>query len=119
MAAEYSPWAPYGYARMMEQYEKANQIITGSVKNFSQAEVDKMTSVLKELINSMRPGNLPEIEDLAELNRLVAEATPSKSDAKVKEALDYADMVVSYVTDGSGTSDMIERAVSQLKALGF
>ena len=116
---EYSPWAPYGYARMMEQYEKANQIITGSVKNFSQAEVDKMTSVLKELINSMRPGNLPEIEDLAELNRLVAEATPSKSDAKVKEALDYADMVVSYVTDGSGTSDMIERAVSQLKALGF
>lgn len=114
----YSPWAPHAYARMMEKYEIANQILTGSVKNYSQAEVDKMASSLKELINNMRPGNLPEIEDLAELNLLIAKAKEASSKSKdLKDAVAYAEMVVSYVTDGSGTSDMIDRAVKQLKDL--
>jgi hypothetical protein len=31
------------------------------------------------------------------------------------EAIEYAEMVVKYVGDGSGTHDMIENAVSKLK----
>lgn len=116
---EYSPWAPNGYARMMAQYEIGNQIITGSVRNASQEEVDKITSKLKELINNMRPGNLPELEDVEQLISLVAKAKASGQNEKVKDALAYADMVISYVTDGSGTSDMIERAEKQLRELGF
>ncbi len=115
---EYAPWAPYGYARLLEKYDEANEVMNGNSRNYSQAEVDKMTSELSQVINNMRPGNLPEIEDLAELNALVTSVKESgKADAATVSALDYAQMVISYVTDGSGTRDMIERAVSQLKAL--
>ena len=115
---EYAPWAPNGYARLMEQYDITNEVLNGNGRNYSQAEVDKTLSALNQAINNMRPGNLPELEDLAELNTLVADLKASgKSSAAVNEALDYAQMVISYVTDGSGTADMIERAVSQIKNL--
>ncbi len=115
---DYAPWAPYGYARLLDKYDEANEVLNGNGRNYSQAEVDKITSELNQVINNMRPGNLPEIEDLAELNALTAAAKESgKTDEATTRAIDYATMVISYVTDGSGTSDMIERAVSQLKAL--
>ena len=34
---------------------------------------------------------------------------------QLSDALDYAGMVIRYVSDGSGTHDMIARAVSQLQ----
>ena len=67
-------------------------------------------------INSMRPGNLPELEDMDELLQLMREAR-KLSNAEVKEAMDYAGMVVEYVGDGSGTMDMITKACDKLKAL--
>ena len=48
---------------------------------------------------------------------MLVKAKDIKDDAAVKEAVAYAEMVVAYVTDGSGTKDMIERAESQLKAV--
>ena len=66
----------------------------------------------------MRPGNLPELEDLEELNALLVRARNARdaSSAARQDAIDYAEMVVSYVSDGSGTRDMIDRAIKQLKA---
>lgn len=73
---------------------------------------------LDTIINTMRPGNLPELEDLEELNAMLVRARNARdaSSAARQEAIDYAEMVVSYVSDGSGTRDMIDRAVKQLKA---
>ena len=114
---EFAPWAPNGYRRLMEKYDQANAVLNGNGRNYSQEEVNAMVASLNEAINNMRPGNLPEIEDLAELNRMLVKAKDIKDDAAVKEAVAYAEMVVAYVTDGSGTKDMIERAESQLKAV--
>jgi hypothetical protein len=66
----------------------------------------------------MRPGNLPELEDMDELFQLMRDVRRSgKTGAEVKEAMDYAGMVVEYVGDGSGTLDMIVKACDKLKAL--
>ena len=59
----------------------------------------------------MRPGNLAEPEDLDALLRLVTETKdiPNKS-TQLREAINFADMVIQYVNDGSGTKDLIDRA---------
>ena len=95
-------WAPHGYARMV----KAMQ--TGDITS------------LKTAISTMRPSNLAEPEDLAELSALCAEAqrTEHKTDAVVS-AIEYAEMVIRYVNDGSGTHDLIRKATQQLRSLIF
>ncbi|MBQ7460921.1 MAG: glycoside hydrolase family 127 protein [Bacteroidaceae bacterium] len=94
---EYAPWAPHGYARMVEQARRKSK-------------------ELPVTLTLMRPGNLAEPEDLEELQTLLAERKKQASPtAKLREAIEYAEMVIKYVTDGSGTHDMIDRAVGQLK----
>ncbi len=113
---EYAPWAKHGYERMMQNLGAAENVINNPDVNGDQNVVDKTTANLNAALNSMRPGNLPELEDMDELLPLLdkAKATPNPS-AKLKEAIDYAEMVVKYVSDGSGTLDMIEKAVNTLK----
>ena len=110
---EYAPWAPHGFARLMEQFDRARVLLDDSDR--SQAAIDEMTTALNAALNTMRPGNLPELEDLDPLLPLLeaAQKTPYPSSA-LREARDYAEMVVKYVSDGSGTADMIDRAVRQL-----
>ena len=113
---EYAPWAKHGYARLMEQFDRARALYDDAERSQSQVAIDAMTTELNAALNAMRPGNLPELEDLDELlpllNNAKAKASPS---AKLREAIEYAEMVVKYVSDGSGTQDMIDRAVRQLK----
>ena len=92
-------WAPHGYKRMQ------------------QAMQDKDAAALKTALATMRPSNLAEPEDLAELLTLLTQAknVRDKSTA-LREAIDYADMVVQYVNDGSGTHDLIKKATQQLRA---
>ena len=90
---EYAPWAPHGYARMLEGLHSPN---------------------LSAVLNAMRPGNLAEPEDLEPLYPLLQKA---KAVGNHGEAAAYAEMVIRYVTDGSGTHDMIQRAIDQLKAI--
>ena len=114
---EFSPWAPHGYDRMLKSYEQAVKVGENKDKNYNQTEVDAAASALNAVINGMRPGNLAEPEDLDELRRLMRgarRATASDPEA-LKEALRYADMVVRYVYDGSGTKDFIIKATDQLK----
>lgn len=107
---EHAPWAPHAYGRMVEQLTAAEKMI--SEDGYTQEEVNNATALLNAAINTMRPGNLPELEDLNELLQLVKEAQGKNSD---KEAVEYAEMVIRYVSNGSGTKDMIEKAVNQIK----
>ena len=67
----FAPWAPNGYARMLEQLAAAEAVNDAEPRTLSQEEVTKVTSALNAAINTMRPGNLAEPEDLDALLRLV------------------------------------------------
>ena len=111
---EYAPWAKHGFARMMEQYDRAQRVFDNFER--TQADIDKQAAELNAAINTMRPGNLPELEDMDDLLPLLDKAKDMKQKSKaVREAIDYAEMVVKYVSDGSGTMDMIQRATEQLQ----
>ena len=112
---EYSPWATHGYARLMEQYEKSLRVMQNEGKNFSQQEIDEAASALNAAINSMRPGNLPELEDLETLQELLSQAQKLKPNEHLAQNVEYAQMVVKYVSDGSGTRDMILEAEKRLR----
>lgn len=111
----FSPWAPNGFARLLTQMEAAKTINSKSIKELTQEEVNTAASALNVAINTMRPGNLAEPEDLSELLPLLTEIKniPNKT-TELREAINYADMVVQYVNDGSGTHDLIEKALKRL-----
>jgi len=113
---EYAPWAKHGFARMTAQYEKTLPYMDAPKGQYSQEEIDKAAGALNAVINTMRPGNLPELEDMDELMQLLEKAKQLPEDNKAaNRAIGYAGMVIRYVSDGSGTMDMIERATNQLK----
>lgn len=113
---DYAPWAVHGFARMEEQYAKAQSYMDASSHQYTQEEIDNVASALSAVINIMRPGNLPELEDLDELQQLLEKAKQLPNDnEKAGRAISYAGMVIRYVSDGSGTMDMIQRATNQLK----
>ena len=112
----FSPWAPNGYQRLLNQLKTAEAVMAKDKKAVTQEEIDKAASALNVAINTMRPGNLAEPEDLNELLPLVTDSKeniPNKT-TELREAINYADMVVQYVNDGSGTHDLIEKAVKRL-----
>ncbi|WP_348525020.1 beta-L-arabinofuranosidase domain-containing protein [Parabacteroides sp. PM6-13] len=115
---EYSPWAPHAYRRLMGQLQRAQITYQNKDKNYNQNEVNLATSSLNAAINTMRPGNLPEPEDLYPLSTLLRQAgrvIPSEVTPTIADAIAYAEMVTAYVIDGSGTHDMIQNAVEKLK----
>ena len=111
-------WAPHGFQRLQAEIEKADALLSRlqDKKNLpSQADIDFVSSSLNVAIISMRPGNLAEPEDLAELNQLIEQKRRNGQSPQLREALNYARMVVRYVNDGSGTKDMITKALEGLK----
>lgn len=115
---DYSPWAKFGYRRLLHQAKMADNIVNNTDKNYNQIEVDEAMSNLNSAINTMRPGNLPEFEDLYGLIRIlkIVKEKAEGHESKYSEAIDYGEMVVRYVEDGSGTQDMIDNAIKTLKA---
>ena len=112
---EYAPWAPHAFARMMDAYRQALPLLDSDSSRLTQPQVDRAASLLNAIINAMRPGNLPEPEDLAPLLPLLERGRQHQAgDERILRAVGYAEMVVRYVSDGSGTHDMIVRAVRQL-----
>lgn len=112
----YAPWAPHGYQRLMAETDAAEKVFANTSRELSQDEINTVVSALKVAINTMRPGNLAEPEDLEELLPLVTDSKeniPNKT-TELREAIDYADMVVQYVSDGSGTKDLISKALYRL-----
>ncbi len=110
----FAPWAPNGYARMQEQLSAAQTVLAD--EKAGQEEVGKATSALNAAINSMRPGNLAEPEDLDALLKLVTSAKEVENKSTpLREAIDFADMVIGYVNDGSGTKDFIDHAYRRLE----
>ena len=114
---EYAPWASHGFARMAEQYKQAQSFMEGADDHYSQEEVDKVAAALNAIINAMRPGNLAEPEDLEVLQSLLEKVGQLPANDHIGRATSYANMVIRYVSDGSGTKDMIERATNQLKEI--
>ena len=115
---EYAPWAKHGYERMMANLSAAENVLNNPDMSNNQDAIDKATTNLNAAINSMRPGNLPELEDMDELLPLLEKAKAVQNpSAELKEAIEYAEMVVKYVSDGSGTMDMIEKATNMLKSI--
>lgn len=113
---EYAPWAVHGYGRMLEQAAKAQPFMDAPDDKYTQEEIDKAASALNAVINTMRPGNLPELEDMDELMKLLEQAKQlPEDDRRANRVIGYAGMVIRYVSDGSGTMDMIQRATTQLK----
>ena len=112
----HAPWAPHGYARLMEQLANAEAVNAKDAKTVSQTEINAAASLLNMVINTMRPGNLAEPEDLTELQNLLTQCKDIRDKTtELREAISYADMVVGYVNGGSGTKDMIEKALDRLK----
>ena len=114
---EYAPWAPFGYERMQKVMALAQELVAKGKKKVTQDELEGTTAILNRAINTMRPGNLAEMEDLRELSGLLRRAgwPDDNTSAELKEAISYGRMVQKYVTDGSGTHDMIHAAVGKLK----
>ena len=115
--SEYAPWAPFGYERMQKVMAQAQELVAKGKKKVTQDELEGTTAILNRAINTMRPGNLAEMEDLRELSGLLRRAgwPDENTSAELKEAISYGRMVQKYVTDGSGTHDMIHAAVGKLK----
>ena len=117
---EHAPWAPFGYERMAAQYKQACELLAKENDdewNESGELVDKTAAALNAALNTMRPGNLAEPEDLEPLQQLVEQTRAIERQnmtPEMRQALRYAQMVTKYVNDGSGTKDMIERAVKQM-----
>lgn len=114
---EYAPWAPFGYERMQKVMAQAQELVSKGKKKVTQDELEGTTAILNRAINTMRPGNLAEMEDLRELSGLLRRAgwPDENTSAELKDAISYGRMVQKYVTDGSGTHDMIHAAVGKLK----
>lgn len=114
---EYAPWAPFGYERMQKVMAQAQELVAKGKKKVTQDELEGTTAILNRAINTMRPGNLAEMEDLRELSGLLRRASwpDDNTSDELKEAISYGRMVQKYVTDGSGTHDMIHAAVEKLK----
>ena len=70
----FSPWAPNGYARLLTQVEAAEKVLKKSKKELTQDEINAAASALNVSINTMRPGNLAEPEDLKNLMTLLQQA---------------------------------------------
>lgn len=112
----HAPWAPNGYSRLMQALTTAENVTAKPTKELTQAEVNSALSALNAVINTMRPGNLAEPEDLNELQPLLNQAKRIRNKTtELREAIDYADMVVDYVNNGSGTHDFIDKAVAGLR----
>ena len=114
---EYAPWAPFGYERMQKVMAQAQELVAKGKKKVTLDELEGTTAILNRAINTMRPGNLAEMEDLRELSGLLRRAScpDDNTSDELKEAISYGRMVQKYVTDGSGTHDMIHAAVGKLK----
>ena len=114
---EHAPWAHFGFFRLKHAMKEAQNIYDNKDRIYSQNEINAAMATLNMAINTMRPGNLPEMEDLRPLSALLRRVgkVDNSTEQVLKEAVEYARMVMKYVADGSGTKDMIETAVTRLK----
>lgn len=114
---EFSPWAPNGYSRLIEKMQRAEEVLSMRKKDVTPAKIAAALSSLNMAINTMRPGNLAEPEDLDALFPLLMDSRYNINDktTELREAIDYGEMVVQYVNDGSGTKDLIDKAIIRLR----
>lgn len=106
-----APWTPASWNRMKDAYDSL------LVARRTGSGVASCTSTLNAALAMMRPGNLADLSDLSPLQSLVSHAGRLPASEPLTEALDYARMVSDYVRNGSGTKDLIRRAMERLQAV--
>ena len=89
------------------------EVLQGLLKRASHTLLVYLAYLATHAHGTLRPKDLDELLPL--LTKARETTNPS---SKLKEAIEYAEMVVKYVSDGSGTQDMIDRATRQLKEAG-
>ena len=99
------------------KYQEAAQLMKRGEKKVTSEKLEETVSALNRSINTMRPGNLAEMEDLRPLSELLRSIgkVDDTASASLKEAVEYGKMVMRYVADGSGTQDMIKAAIGKLQ----
>ena len=109
---EYAPWAKNGIDAMRQRYEALKAYLDNQQGNGA-----ALVSELNAALSMMRPGNLAEPSDLKELlEALKAAQAVSAPSQRLKDAIEYAEMVKAYVNDGSGTKDFIRRGLTGLRS---
>ena len=124
------PWAPHGYARMLEKLAEAQNVYDNS--GFTLGEINAAHDALKEAMDTMRLGYMPEVEDLAPLTALIEEAKAIASTdysvssfAALQEAITVAEAEEGYVVNGSSTinwltiPDAMEALQLAIDSLGY
>jgi len=109
------PWAPYGYARMLDKLEEAQAVYADP--EATQITVDAAYAALKQELDTMRIGNQYEVEDLDTVKALLTEAESAsagytKPDALVA-AIQYAQETIDIITAGSSTMSEYPPAVAE------
>ena len=98
--AEQDKWAPNGYWRLVKALDDA-KMVNGSTAALTQKKVNAAAAKLNKAINTMRPGNLAEMEDLRPLTGLLRRAgtIDEKSPAELREAVEYAEIFFALAAD--------------------
>jgi hypothetical protein len=76
-----------------------------------------VAAALNSELNTMRPGNLAEPEDVSRVSELLLRLRTLPQSRERDRVMRYASGVVRYVTNGSGTMDMIRRAEKELNEI--
>jgi len=119
------PAAPYGYARVIAQIAQAQTVYNNDAATVSQ--VDTAYNLLNTPFLAVRPGYMPESDDIAALGltSLLAQAKTyagalytAESYNTLKEAIDDADERVQAITAGSSTIHIadIPHSIAALRA---
>ena len=107
-------WAPHGLQRLTRLMRESENILSDPAA--TQDVIDAQTASLSVVLNGMRPSTLAEPEDVTALQEQVRTLRSTASPPReLTEALEYADMVIRYVIDGSGTHDLIHKAEERLR----
>ena len=111
---EFAPWAPHGYARMADLVREARQLLSTTA---DPVKAEQVAAALNSELNTMRPGHLAEPEDVSRVSELLLRLRTLPQSRERDRVMRYASGVVRYVTNGSGTMDMIRRAEKELNEI--
>jgi len=115
-----SDWTVKSWTRLQDAVSAGQSVYNNEMRNASQQDVDDAVDALNLAINKLHPYFL--CDDTEELEALLTEAKACKVSNYTSEtyadllvAIEYADGILRYCQDGSGTWDQAEKAMSDLR----
>ena len=90
---DYAPWAPHGFQRLGDAISAAQKLMETDQKNIKENDLESVTATLNKAINTMRPGNLAEIEDLQPLTALLRRQWHQRYDQRSRRQTAQGDRI--------------------------